>query len=138
MARWLDVVPGSAVGEIGLPSSAASVCASKGFVFVCCLCKLPGVCAEFVLDNRSLLSSLIVLFLRCICRSHPSWEKLPFRISAGVGACARALPVACHIPTGGLDSKNLSDALLTLAELAVDDRTLVIVSSMPPRADNGI
>lgn len=40
------------------------------------------------------------------------------------------------MPTGGLDSRNLSEALLTLPELAVDD--LVFVSSMPSRADKGV
>ena len=42
------------------------------------------------------------------------------------------------MPTGGLDSRNLSEALLTLPELAVDDRFLVFVSSMPSRADKGV
>ena len=39
------------------------------------------------------------------------------------------------MPTGGLDSRNLSEALLTLPELAVDDRFLVFVSSMPSRVE---
>lgn len=42
------------------------------------------------------------------------------------------------MPTGGLDSRNLSEALLTLPELAVDDRFLVVVSSMPSRADKAV
>lgn len=42
------------------------------------------------------------------------------------------------MPTGGLDSRNLSEALLTLPELAVDDRFLVFVSSMPSRAERGV
>lgn len=42
------------------------------------------------------------------------------------------------MPTGGLDSKNLSEALLTLPELAVDDRFPVFVPSMPSRADKGV
>lgn len=42
------------------------------------------------------------------------------------------------MPTGGLDSRNLSEALLTLPELAVDDRFLVLVSSMPSRAERGV
>lgn len=46
--------------------------------------------------------------------------------------------MACHMPTGGLDSRNLSEALLTLPELAVDDRFLVLVSSMLSRADKGV
>lgn len=135
VAPWLDAVPLCAGGEIGLPSSAASVCASNGFVLVCCLCRLPGVCAEFDRDSRLMLSSLTVLFLRCISLFQPSYEKLPLRISPGVGACARALPVACHMPTGGLDSRNLSEALLTLPELAVEDRSLVFVSSISPRSE---
>ena len=42
------------------------------------------------------------------------------------------------MPTGGLDSRNLSEALLTLPELAVDDRFLVLVSSMPSRAEREV
>lgn len=42
------------------------------------------------------------------------------------------------MPTGGLDSKNLSEALLTLPELAVDDLILVLASSMPSRAERGV
>lgn len=42
------------------------------------------------------------------------------------------------MPTGGLDSRNLREALLTLPELAVDDRFPVVVSSMPPMADKGV
>ena len=42
------------------------------------------------------------------------------------------------MPTGGLDSRNLSEALLTLPELAVEDRFLVLVSSMPSRAERGV
>ena len=42
------------------------------------------------------------------------------------------------MPTGGLDSRNLSEALLTLPELAVDDRFLALVLSMPSRADKGV
>lgn len=49
--------------------------------------------------------------LRCIGPSHPLWEKLPLRISIGVGALASTSPVASHIPDGGLDSRNLSEAL---------------------------
>ena len=39
------------------------------------------------------------------------------------------------MPTGGLDSRNLREALLNLPELVVDDRFLVLVSSMASRAD---
>ena len=46
--------------------------------------------------------------------------------------------MACHIPTGGLDCRNLRDALLTLPELAVDDRFLVLVSSPLSRADKEV
>lgn len=42
------------------------------------------------------------------------------------------------MPTGGLDSRNLSEALLTLPELAVEDLFLVVESSMPWRADKGV
>ena len=72
---------------------------------------LEGVCAEFCLDNRLTLSSLTVLFRRWIGPSHPLCEKLPRRISESDGASASALPVASHMPNGGLDSKNLREAL---------------------------
>ena len=42
------------------------------------------------------------------------------------------------MPTGGLDSRNLSEALLTLPELAVDDRFLVLESSIPSSAERGV
>ncbi len=42
------------------------------------------------------------------------------------------------MPTGGLDSRNLSEALLTLPELAVDDRFLVCALSKPSRTDKGV
>ena len=53
----------------------------------------------------------MLLCLRCIGPSHPLWEKLPLRISIGVGALASTFPVASHIPEGGLDSRNLREAL---------------------------
>ena len=42
------------------------------------------------------------------------------------------------MPTGGLDCRNLSEALLTLPELAVDDRFLVFAVSMRSTADKGV
>ena len=42
------------------------------------------------------------------------------------------------MPTGGLDSRNLREALLTLPELAVDDRFLDIALSMRSRAAKGV
>lgn len=71
------------------------------------------VWAEFDLDSDSLstFSSSMLVCLRCIGPSHPLWEKLPLRISIGVGALANTFPVASHIPDGGLDSRNLSEAL---------------------------
>ena len=42
------------------------------------------------------------------------------------------------MPTGGLDSRNLSEALLTRPELVVDDRVLVIALSMPCKVDKGV
>lgn len=42
------------------------------------------------------------------------------------------------MPTGGLDSRNLSEALLILPELAVDDRCIVLASSVRSRADKGV
>ena len=71
----------------------------------------PGVCPDDVLDNLLILSSLTVLFLLCPSSSQPPCPKLPLRISKGVGAWARTLPVACHIPEGGLDSRNRREAL---------------------------
>ena len=46
--------------------------------------------------------------------------------------------MACHIPTGGLDSRNLREALLTLPELAVEDRFLVLGSLMVSTLDKGV
>ena len=71
----------------------------------------PGVCPDDVLDNLLILSSLTVLFLLCPSSSQPPCPKLPLRISKGVGAWARTLPVACHMPEGGLDSRNRREAL---------------------------
>ena len=42
------------------------------------------------------------------------------------------------MPTGGLDSRNLREALLTLPELAVEDRFLVVGSPMFSTVDKGI
>ena len=72
---------------------------------------LPGVCADDVLDSLLTLSSLTLLYLLCTSPSQPPFPKLPLRISKGVGACARTLPVACHMPEGGLDSRNRREAL---------------------------
>ena len=39
----------------------------------------------------------------------------------GVGAWARAVPVACHMPDGGLDSRNRIEALRRRPVLVVED-----------------
>ena len=72
---------------------------------------VPGVWAEFVLESRSTFSSFVTLCLLCIGPSQPLCEKLPRRISRGVGAFAKTSPVASHMPEGGLDSRNLREAL---------------------------
>ena len=46
--------------------------------------------------------------------------------------------MACHIPTGGLDSRNLREALLTLPELVVEDRFLVLRSPIVSTVDKGV
>ena len=46
--------------------------------------------------------------------------------------------MACHIPTGGLDSRNLREALLTLPELVVEDRFLVVESPIVSTVDKGV
>ena len=84
----------------------------------------PGVCPDDVLDNLLILSSLTVLFLLCPSSSQPPWPKLPLRISRGVGAWARTLPVACHMPEGGLDSRNRREAL-RIRLLVVESRFVV-------------
>ena len=72
---------------------------------------VPGVWAEPVLESRSTFSSFVTLCLLCIGPSQPLCEKLPRRISRAVGAFAKTSPVASHMPEGGLDSRNLREAL---------------------------
>ncbi len=91
---------------------------------------LPGVGPDDVLDNLLILSSLTVLFLLCPSSSQPPYPKLPLRISKGVGACARTLPVACHMPEGGLDSRNRKEAL-RIRLLVVDSRLRLGESGEP-------
>lgn len=95
----------------GTPSASSSVSVCGGICIVGLLPMLPGVCADGVRDNLLILSSLMVLFLLCPSSSQPPCPKLPLRISKGVGACARTLPVACHMPEGGLDSRKRREAL---------------------------
>lgn len=136
----LDISPRSATfGNEWSPSFGDSKCESNGFVAD--LPRLPGVFAEDCLDNLLTLSWLTVLFLLCDSPSHPLWPKLPLRISIREGACARTVPVACHIPEGGLDSRNLREALRFRSgceEFAVDDRVRVAILPAPVAGDVGV
>ena len=70
-----------------------------------------------------------MLCLLCNGPSQPLCEKLPLRISVGVGALANASPVASHMPEGGLDSRNLVEALRNLPVIPPDE--LETVSLFP-------
>lgn len=97
--------------------------------------KLAGVCPVDTRDN--LPSLLLTLFLLCTGASHPSWPYAPCRISNGVGAAARALPVACHMPIGGDDSRKRIDKLPArprggdAVDVAVPERSRVLNDVRP-------